>query len=135
MKKLILSNGGIVPLYILRGTHFLKHSVYFHGKLESLCGSDMVFYHDGNIKNLYLPKNKQNIEVKLRSGETYICKAKVTKFPGHKEVWITLTKQQFRAISVKNAMERIQLILEEKRKTGKVEICDNISITNPYGKE
>lgn len=49
-------------------------TAYIHGDAEALAGFDIPTFIDGNLGQLDLPQNKQNILMLLPSGE-YKCKA------------------------------------------------------------
>lgn len=50
----------------------IGNRAYFHGELETLAGFDLPIFLDGDIKQLDMPHDRQNILVLLPSGE-YPC--------------------------------------------------------------
>jgi hypothetical protein len=54
------------------------NSVYIHGGAETLAGYDIPTFFDGNIGQLDLPIEEQDILMLLPSGE-YKCKAELSK--------------------------------------------------------
>ena len=85
-KSLIEINGEkeIIPLLEVKAKGF-----YLHGDIEYLAGNDIPIILDGDLNNLNLPIEKQDIVVLLPSGE-YKCKSTLQKGLESNVYYITL---------------------------------------------
>lgn len=64
---------------------------YIHGEAESLAGYDIPIILDGDMNNLNLPVEQQNILLLLPSGE-YKCKATIEQDLVDKAYYLTLVE-------------------------------------------